>query len=490
MARDYLATVVYIGGQAMLAVRATQVRFLKQFLRDARNNGYVQLEVPKPDGFNPDSLMMTLTRQDKQVVFRLVIEEWEDGLLIGYLDARESDVRQSVVTLLNISGADTGTRPRTSPHLRGPSTAASPATAKPAQAPPTSTAKPVATGPSATPAPPATTAPPTSTAASAPTSPTSAATPPVTNPTTRPGGPPVMKKPSGQSRWRIDMKAVSKARSPEDGETSIPAPPVYFSEAAKVKELRTTYKEKSWEELNLVQQPYEYQCPSFVGHDAASISEALKLNPKEQRFVENLITGDLSLLEIYKMTNLSRRETVCFVLAMLGAELITFTERPLEELQKRNLTIATKHRYLAIEGANYFGFLDLHWSANAEEIDAAATAINDQLAPVERGLLTPELQQKASEIFDHLRKARAALASHKDRRAYRLTFLEQFNVDQSVELFATQLEWAVYRADQHAINKLVTRIKELTPHQANAIIKTARSKASRRPPGDSPPDGM
>lgn len=300
----------------------------------------------------------------------------------------------------------------------------------------------------------------------------------------------MLAKPSGQSRWRIDMKAVSKAKSQGEDEGGVPAPPVFFSEAAKVKALRKDYADQSWEELSLIQEPYEFQCPSLDGHDATSICEALKLNDKETRFVENLLTGELSLREIYKMTNLSRRDTCSFILALLGAELISFTERPLEELQKRNLTTATESRYLAIEGANYFGFLDLHWSANGEEIEAATAKIVDQLTPVERGLITSELQTKAADCIAHARKAQAALSSQKDRRAYRLTFLEQFNVDQSVELFATQLEWAVYRADQIAMKKLTTRIKELTPGGAQAIINRARMRASQRGPGENPPDGM
>ena len=489
MATDYIATIAYVGNEPILSVRATHLRYLKTFMRSVRATGSIEIQVKKPEGLRVRAILMTLSRQDRQHQFTLLIERWDGDVLVGSVDATTDAIRNALVDLLNIARSS---RPRTgrSPRPSGEAVESAIPTkpAKPAQPAP-ERARP--TPPSPKPNPFSATTDSSTILAAIPDTPN---TPPASKEAAellvRPPSQPFVRTPTGSSRWRIDAKSISKSSKKEDGQPGLISSSARFNAAARVRELRELYKQMSWDELNRIQEPYEFQCPSLVGYDAVSLTEVLKLNAKEQRFIENLLTGDQSLRDIYTMTNLSRRETCGLMLALLGAEVVKFTERPLEELQKRSLAEATANRHLAIDSATYFGFLDLHWSANGEEINAAADKIIAQLGPAANGVLGPEWTEKAREAIKHTRKVKAALATTGERRLYRLTFLEQFNVVQSIQLFATQLEWAIYREDRQAIQQLTTRIEELNPQGAGGIIDRARSRAADRQPDEGPPSDM
>ena len=250
---------------------------------------------------------------------------------------------------------------------------------------------------------------------------------------------------------------------PEETAAAPAPPPVYMSgQVGVLKEALDKYRDLSWDDATHIQDRYLSDCPMLTG-DPKEIAESLKLGDKGTRFLANCLNGETALRNVYKTTNLSRKNTFALVFGLLDIGLIEFQERPAEELLTEELVRVIGERFNALEKASLFNRLDLHWSATGEEIAASSERFLQEFSTATASRVGIEVAKKAEAVMDGIREAASLLSTSKGRMTHRLTFLEPFNISQAIDLMNAQLDMEIYRVNHKMINQLLARIAELNP---------------------------
>ena len=260
-------------------------------------------------------------------------------------------------------------------------------------------------------------------------------------------------------------------------ETPIPAaPPVATSEQVPaLKDAIDKYCDYSWEAATGYQNPYLSDCPKVKG-DPQLLAESLKLGEKGTRFLINCLNGETALRNVYKTTNLSRKNTFALIFGLHELGMLDFDERPIDELLTEELIRIVGERFNSLKKGSLFDRLDLHWSSTGEEIEEATEHFLKHLSTATPSRVGAEAAGKAEAVMDGIREAAAVLKTNKGRIDHRLTFLEPFNVMQAIDLINSHLEMAVYRIDKKEMNRLLLRITELSP----AIGRAKRAECAQK----------
>lgn len=210
------------------------------------------------------------------------------------------------------------------------------------------------------------------------------------------------------------------------------------------------------------------------------LAESLKMGEKGAKFLVNCLNGEVALRNVFKTTNLSRKNTFALIFGLFEVGLIEFHDRPVEEILTEELIRIVEDRFAALEKGSLFNRVDLHWSATGEEVAESAERFIGYLSTATASRVGVEVAEKAAAVMDGIREATTTLSSSKGRMEHRLTFLEPFNISQAIDLMNSQLEMEIYRVDQKMISQLLARIAELSPSIGRATRAAAAQKLRNR----------
>ena len=244
--------------------------------------------------------------------------------------------------------------------------------------------------------------------------------------------------------------------------TAPPAPSSGGGDLTQIKTMLDAYIEYPWNKSKETMEPFLSHCPHLRA-DKRDQLERIKLGDKVSRFLDNCLDGTHRLHDVFKITNLSRRNSFALIFALHDAGFLEFNDRPVDEVLTAELIEIVNNRHATLDRGSLFEKLDLHWGATTEDIVEAQERIQKLLAKATPERVGQEVADKAMEVVMGTREAAENLSTERARREHRLTFLEPFNIEQGVVLMATQLDMAVYRKDRRDAERLLKRIEELDP---------------------------
>ncbi|MBA2664071.1 MAG: J domain-containing protein [Bradymonadaceae bacterium] len=195
----------------------------------------------------------------------------------------------------------------------------------------------------------------------------------------------------------------------------------------------------------------------------------LDLPAKEARLLEVVGERSRGLRDLYRTTSLSEQQTLTIVIVLeeMGLlrrlEVNTWGRVKTQQVEQIDLM----HERLLRD--NHFELLNLHWSADNEEVGAAYQAVLVRFNPDDLSASTdPALLAKIAQVRVRAGEAHQVLAARPGRATYRETVIDRFAIEGAIQMFERQLETAKIRREIRAGIEVCRRIIELDPGHSEA----------------------
>ena len=235
------------------------------------------------------------------------------------------------------------------------------------------------------------------------------------------------------------------------------------------------------------------------GFDVATVEEALgkrmQLAPKvrqdrsyvlelgltepEKRLVRLQMNGERSVEEVASRSGVGRQTTVQLLMLLGVFDCVQWLEPKITDetsLAKRLEDSATR-----MEKANYFDALDVHWSLDTDEIEAAYQKLRRKL---QRGGLWDRTAPEACARMRRVAEEAFALLSDPARRAaYRNEVYPRIFYEAASQLVDGQIKAYQLRTDKNGLKEAIKTKQELA-RGARMADADAASPSGRRPKPD------
>ena len=226
-----------------------------------------------------------------------------------------------------------------------------------------------------------------------------------------------------------------------------------------------SFRSKSWEEMEEIQEELLSFYPRVDG-DLPAVVSGLKLSPKAAKFVEQNLTGEYSLRKIYRLSDLSKKDTFSLVFALREEGHLELEEKQPNGLDQAKIRSLIEEKNDAISGQNLFEFLGLHWSAEGEDIEDASRVLMSRLEGASIKAVGPEHAMMASAVINHVNAAKKVLIDKKSRRQYRAGIIQPHEKEKGIALISKQIEMALFRKQGAELKRLLSRLEEFAPEAA------------------------
>lgn len=208
--------------------------------------------------------------------------------------------------------------------------------------------------------------------------------------------------------------------------------------------------------------------PEINEVDRERLEQAIE-SEEHLRFVQNILTGQRRLREVFTESALAGPETFAIVFSLHRMGLLSF-DRSLHhtvvrERFRENVTV----KYLSVHKASYFEVLNVHWSSYDAVIQRAYDELCQQFDPNDvPEHMESEVHQRVKEIRERVESAYQVLAKRPHRHAYRTRIMPEYKLQHAVPLFLKQCELSEKRNQLEDAADALRRVLEIAPDHKDA----------------------
>jgi len=200
-----------------------------------------------------------------------------------------------------------------------------------------------------------------------------------------------------------------------------------------------------------------------VTDEGAALIGELRLDMREQGFVDRYLRGGWQLAELLGRLDLTNRSVMETLLTLQDLDIVVLSERegPNWKLARAERFLIDRLDYL---GKDHFAFVDAHWSSLDRELASACDRVARNLDdPLLDELPLERIGQMRQEIRDKLVEVRGIFADRDRRQAYRATLIERGKLAMASSLFAKKGEMALFKREATVARDCFLRVIEVDP---------------------------
>lgn len=211
---------------------------------------------------------------------------------------------------------------------------------------------------------------------------------------------------------------------------------------------------------------------------------ALRLTPKELRYLQTGVDGQRSLVEALTGSPLGRLATARLIAVGLASGVLQLAQSaPLRTQRKRDASAIRRRAETKIHqlrSANYFEALGLHWSAHPRTYrrayEAAKSKLKAEFSDAGEDEGGTSYRAQADALLD---TAYETLSDRNQRSAYRRQLFDATDREYKADMLVKQGEVALMRGDRIQAVELLETAVELDPSSRNRGLLIAARESAR-----------
>ncbi len=213
-----------------------------------------------------------------------------------------------------------------------------------------------------------------------------------------------------------------------------------------------------------------------VRQDRSYVLE-LGLTEPEKRLVRLQMNGERSVEEVANRSGIGRQTTVQLLMLLGVFECVEWLEPKITE--ETSLANRLEDSAARMEKANYFDALDVHWSLDTDEIEAAYQKLRKKL---QRGGLWDKTAPEACAKMRRIAEEAFALLSNPTRRAaYRNEVYPHIFYEAASQLVDGQIKSYQLRIDKSGLKDAIKTKQELA--RGASVAESGDAVPGGKPPG-------
>lgn len=131
--------------------------------------------------------------------------------------------------------------------------------------------------------------------------------------------------------------------------------------------------------------------------------------------------------------------------------------------------------YARLSSESHFEVFGLHWSAYDAEIEQRYKELKAKFDPEQFDeILDDELAERLQAVNDRVDEAWKVLRNRRRRVAHRAEIVDEFQIENSVQMFESQADTALFRHESGEAVGFLSRVLELQPHRRDIEAKLRR----------------
>ena len=176
------------------------------------------------------------------------------------------------------------------------------------------------------------------------------------------------------------------------------------------------------------------------------------------------------LWEVVSVSNLSRRDTTAFLIALAQVGAVRFRDDPETTTTSVSRAAVVRRRAKQAQSENLFEVLGVHWAASQDELEKSYMRQSQTFDISKFPLpLQEEFAHDAKVILDGMDRAWKTIHSRRERAEYRLNLIAPDVIETCAELLMKQAELSRWRGRLSEAAVLYRRVLELFPTDPSAL---------------------
>ena len=222
-----------------------------------------------------------------------------------------------------------------------------------------------------------------------------------------------------------------------------------------------------------------------------SLLEQIPLTDDQRILVDRHLAANTPFLQLKRSVGeLQTRDLIELLLCLQLMGLVAFSPiRRGKDLEVARLERKLREHHKGLD-QDYFAFLDLHWSALPEEIEAACERLDEDLETISAAAaFIRDFDRIAAGLGTRLDEVRGMARDEQARRKYRARKVGEAERMMAAEMYLKQAEMALFRKEYPQADECFRRMLEIDPGGAGSRERRDRAKealralrAGRRPP--------
>ncbi len=209
-----------------------------------------------------------------------------------------------------------------------------------------------------------------------------------------------------------------------------------------------------------------------------SLLTQFPLTDEQRALVERHLSAQTPFSELRKRAGgLERRDVVELVLCLQLMGLVALTKiRRGRDPEAARLERLLRQQYAKLDG-HHFDFLDLHWSALPEEIDAACDTVEETLEDIaSAAAFIRDFDRISARLRTRIDDLRTLARDKRARKKYRARLVGEAERTMASEMYLKQAEMALFRKEYPQAEECFRRMLEIDPGGSGSAERRQRAR--------------